>query len=262
MTINSKGGKKDFMPNHLKWKIGDKVGLLTIISRAPSRSGKTFWYCNCECGTKNYEISTKALSAITKKPHNCGCLNLIQISELGKKQFEDLSGQTFGKLLVLKPTEFRSAEAVVYECQCACGAIINVRSTSLRSGHTQSCGCLKSTGEFKISSLLSDNNISFEKEYIFKDFKYPDSFGIPRFDFLVKGTYVIEYDGLTHYETNGGWNTKNNLQIIQKHDELKNQFCIDNNIPLIRIPYWAYNDLQIQDLLLETSKYVYTKEVE
>jgi len=82
------------MPNHLKYQIGDKIGLLTIVSRAPNYGEKTFWYCDCECGTKNYEIGTKSLSLPTKKPHNCGCLNLIQVSELGKRGAKDLVLET------------------------------------------------------------------------------------------------------------------------------------------------------------------------
>lgn len=42
----------------------------------------------------------------------------------------------------------------------------------------------------------------------------------------------------------------------QEHDKLKNQWCKENNIPLIRIPYTRYNDLCIEDLLLETSNFI------
>ena len=36
------------MPNHIKYKPGDKIGLLTIIARAPNHGNKTFWYCDCD----------------------------------------------------------------------------------------------------------------------------------------------------------------------------------------------------------------------
>ena len=32
--------------------------------------------------------------------------------------------------------------------------------------------------------------------------------------------------------------------IQQEHDKIKNQYCIDNNIPLIRIPYWEYDSIE------------------
>jgi hypothetical protein len=36
---------------------------------------------------------------------------------------------------------------------------------------------------------------------------------------------------------------------------IKNQWCKENNIPLIRIPYTHLKDLSIEDLILETSKF-------
>jgi hypothetical protein len=59
----------------------------------------------------------------------------------------------------------------------------------LRLGLIQSCGCLKSIGEEKISKILTDNNIPFEREKIFNDFKPY------RYDFYVNNKYIIEYDG-------------------------------------------------------------------
>ena len=249
------------MPNRIKYKPGDKIGLLTIIERAPNHGKKTFWYCNCDCGTQHFEIGTDTLSKKNKvKPCNCGCLNKQQIIKLGKQSFKDITGQQFGCLLALEPTEKRSSESIIWKCKClSCGSIINVRSTFLRNRHTRSCGCLRSKGELKISNLLQENNINFQKEYIFTDFIYPNSNGIPRFDFYINNQYLIEYDGKTHFQSNGGWNTEENLKLIQLHDKYKNQYCKEHNIPLIRIPYYIYNTLTIQDLILETSKYVYTE---
>ncbi len=65
---------------------------------------------------------------------------------MSRKPPNDLSGREFGFLLVLH----RSAErgngikpVVKWECQCSCGKTIAVKSDSLLSGHTKSCGCKK-----------------------------------------------------------------------------------------------------------------------
>ena len=70
---------------------------------------------------------------------------------------------------------------------------------------------------------------------------------------------MIEYDGEQHFEKNiqnTGWNTKENFKKIQKRDLLKNKYCLNNNIPLIRIPYTHKENIVIEDLLLETSKFI------
>ena len=59
---------------------------------------------------------------------------------------------------------------------------------------------------------------------------------------------AIEYDGEQHYK-------KDNIfdyEYTHRHDEIKNQWCRENNVPLIRIPY----DLCLEDLLLETSNFI------
>lgn len=55
----------------------------------------------------------------------------------------DLTGQRFGRLTVIAPTEKRSCRSVIWICRCDCGEEIEVRATMLRSGHTTSCGCVK-----------------------------------------------------------------------------------------------------------------------
>ena len=35
-----------------------------------------------------------------------------------------------------------------------------------------------------------------------------------------------------------------NLLDQQKRDEIKTKYCIDKNIPLIRIPYWEYDNIE------------------
>lgn len=56
-------------------------------------------------------------------------------------KFRDLTGQRFGRLVVLKRIENRG-RFVCWLCKCDCGEEAKVTSNSLLSGHTKSCGCL------------------------------------------------------------------------------------------------------------------------
>ena len=42
---------------------------------------------------------------------------------------------------------------------------------------------------------------------------------------------------------------------LKAHDTYKNRWCKDNNIPIIRIPYTHLDNLELSDLLLETSPF-------
>lgn len=56
---------------------------------------------------------------------------------------KDISGQRFGRLVVLGPVRQNARRCVVWRCRCDCGEYTEATSSSLRSGHTSSCGCLR-----------------------------------------------------------------------------------------------------------------------
>lgn len=63
-----------------------------------------------------------------------------------------------------------------------------------------------------------------------------------RFDFFIpEANLCIEYDGIQHYENIFGndayLKTKNN-------DEIKDKFCLENKISLLRIPYYDFNKIE------------------
>ena len=53
----------------------------------------------------------------------------------------DLTGQKFGRLTVINREENDNRGRARWRCKCECGNIVVVASSSLRSGHTVSCGC-------------------------------------------------------------------------------------------------------------------------
>lgn len=60
---------------------GQKYGLLTVKSRAPDvivgkdNTPKIAWYCDCDCGTKNYIVTTDRLRVKKEPCRSCGCLS-------------------------------------------------------------------------------------------------------------------------------------------------------------------------------------------
>lgn len=54
----------------------------------------------------------------------------------------DLTGQRFGKLIALEPTNKRNTSgSIIWKCKCECGGIKETASQDLKSGHTTTCGC-------------------------------------------------------------------------------------------------------------------------
>lgn len=74
--------------------------------------------------------------------------------------------------------------------------------------------------------------------------------------------YLIEYDGIQHFAENHQWK-KDGYKITHSNDLLKNKYCFDNNIPLIRIPFnkqYTIQDIKIEAtscLLTPSNEYLY-----
>ncbi len=58
-------------------------------------------------------------------------------------KFIDLTGKKFGRLVVLKKVDNDKWGAHQWLCKCDCGEEKIIRGSSLKSGHTKSCGCLQ-----------------------------------------------------------------------------------------------------------------------
>lgn len=59
------------------------------------------------------------------------------------RKFKDLTGMRFGRLTVKEKTDKRnSARNIIWKCKCDCGNETYVSTSSLKSGHTRSCGCI------------------------------------------------------------------------------------------------------------------------
>jgi len=206
------------------------------------------------------KMNTKELGKYFNCSSDTICRKLKEQGIYPKKFYEDLTGQYFGKLYVLNKS-LKSNRKLYWDCLCECGNFTTVVGDNLRQGKTMSCGkChFKSQGEFIITNLLKNNNILFQREYKFDDLISSYHNMKYRFDFAIfqdqKLQYLIEFDGLQHYKTSSTWFTNDKLKIIQENDKKKEQYCLNNNIPLIRIPYTHLKKICLNDLLLETTKF-------
>lgn len=98
-----------------------------------------------------------------------------------------------------------------------------------------------SRGEIKIEEVLTNAGLIFEEEYSFPDLV--SSSGRPlRFDFAVFNDeyeleFLIEYQGIQHYEPKSKFGGYTGLRKQQYNDMKKREYCKKNNIILIAIPY-------------------------
>lgn len=119
--------------------------------------------------------------------------------------------------------------------------------------------CRSSKGEWKITEYLKAKEIAFVPQKKFKDCKYkamlPFDFYLPDFN------ACIEYQGIQHYQAvpfrqkrtkENYLKAEEKLKIQKECDLIKKQFCKDNQISLLEIKYYEYD--QIEKILEEFLK--------
>ena len=96
-----------------------------------------------------------------------------------------------------------------------------------------------------IKNFLKEKNITYIQEYKLPDLINPDTNNSLRFDFYIpdKDLY-IEYDGEQHFKPTGNFFNKEKFKYIQNLDSIKNNYCKENNLNLIRLNYKQIKDLK------------------
>ena len=233
-----------------------KYGYLTVIKRGPNnKNGRAQWICNCDCGKKGIIVLGSQLR--NGKTKSCGCYQREQVLKACRK---DLKGQTIGNFYVIESAGSGKG-GHLWRCKCLlCGnenAVINASNIE----DQYSCGCsISSKGEQKIKEILDNNDINYIQEKRFADCVFEDTKKTARFDFfLPEYNCLIEYDGIQHFISgNGKIDNEEKFKKTQQHDKIKNNYCLKNNILLIRIPYTHFNNITINDLLPKSSKFLIT----
>lgn len=128
---------------------GKTFNMLTVIDRGDDYIHKTGsriirYNCVCACGNKCLVRSHNLKSGKTK---SCGCFRGVVKKSKHHKGLDDLSGRTFNRWRVIRRSddyiEPSGRKVTMWQCVCECGFIKDVRSGSLKSGSSKSCGCLK-----------------------------------------------------------------------------------------------------------------------
>lgn len=206
---------------------GKRFGKLVVIDRY-YQYGETKWNCKCDCGNIT---QVKASSLRSGAIQSCGCKERV---------YEDLTGQKFGLLTVICKDEEETKKhgGIYWKCLCECGNKKTVYSGHLKSGNIISCGCSsKSNGEVVIEKFLNENRYKYIPQKSFSDLISING-GKLFFDFyLPEYNLCIEYDGKQHYESVEYFGGEESFQLQIKNDLLKNEYCKNNNIHLLRIPY-------------------------
>lgn len=232
---------------------GERFHRLLVLSFSHKRNNIYYWNCRCDCGVEKI-IDSGSLKKKTNPTKSCGCLNRETGKEWGpkngRKSVKDITGETFGRLLVQCDSGKRTSRGeVIWECLCKCGNVCFVSSPHLRRNeHTTSCGC-RSRQQSKLyestKRALSNLKVEIYKEEFpihQEPFAFTNKKSILYVDIMVwssqrNSLIAIECQGEQHYKPVDWWGGEEIYRDIVERDTRKRSCLALMNIPLIEIRY-------------------------
>lgn len=148
--------------------------------------------------------------------------------------------RSFGYDIITPKHEYKNGDSDVI-LKCDKGHLYKCKLHDFYNGN-RCPKCNQSKGEIRIRRYLENNNITYNEQYKFEDCKaqrkLPFDFYLPNYNL------IIEYDGKQHFEISSFFGNIDSFIGIKVRDTIKNIYCEKNNITLIRIPYWGYDDIE------------------
>ena len=194
----------------------------------------------CKCKLDGYEWEATPNSLLSER--GCPkCVGKYKTTEEFKQEMKEINNN-----IEILGEYINSATKIKCKCKLD-GYEFQMIPSNLLKG--QGCPkCNESKGEKRVAKYLDSRNIKYEPQYKFNDCRSKDR--LP-FDFYIPSLNIaIEYDGEYHYMiiTRGKNDTYerafNRFVGTKVRDTIKTIYCKENNIKLIRIPYWDFDRIE------------------
>lgn len=173
-----------------------------------------------------------------KKNLECGCETGVYRNRTAQEFINEVNNHAKEPYELV--SEYVNQNTIVL-LRHSCGFIWKVRPGDVLKGRSYcpKCGHIQSKGERLITGILKELEISFEPEKRLED-------SLQRFDFYIElndKKYAIEYQGRQHFEYSEFMHkSEEGFQHRLALDEKKRQYCKDNQILLLEIPYTDSNE--------------------
>lgn len=220
---------------------GQRFGRLVVLETIweSDKYNKPMVRCECDCGNEIIVAKNDVQSLHTQ---SCGCLQRERTSLARKRDWTGFISDS-GVELLYETSQNQKGQRL-WRARCFCGKYFEVLPTHIANNHVHSCGCNSgSSGEKMVEDILKAIKVEYKKQYAFDDCIDKQRL---KFDFAIfkndKLSCLIEYDGKQHYEPIEYFGGIDEYQDRVHKDNIKNEYCKNNFIPLYRFTYAESKD--------------------
>jgi very-short-patch-repair endonuclease/ribosomal protein S27E len=195
-----------------------------------------------KCNTCDNIWETKAYHFIHTKSGcpKCASENRGLKSRKTHEEFLNEINNKFPKKFEVIGQYIKASQKLEIKCN-TCNNNWNIAPNTLLSGI--GCPiCNQSKGESKIKYYLDINNIIYVRQKTFEECR---NIQVLQFDFYLPDQKIcIEYDGVQHFKPIEHFGGEERLKYTIENDKIKNNFCKENKIKMIRIPYTQLGNIE------------------
>lgn len=206
-----------------------------------SRGSKTIFYAKCDNNCEHDSYPVKAYHFTISESR---CPICYGTPKLTQEEFEDkVKALVDDEYIVLGEYISLTEKVLIKHNIKECGHIYSVNAGNFLYNTSRCPVCNESKGERKIRKYLENSNIKFNSQQ-----EYEGLVGINNgnlsYDFIVNDT-LIEYQGEQHdHYIDGFHRTYADFEKQLEHDRRKRQYAKDNNIKLLEIWYWDFDNIE------------------
>jgi hypothetical protein len=190
-----------------------------------------------KCNACDYEYFVFP-SSMTRRGTGCKECHLLstwKTDDQFRKEVFDLVEDEYAPL-----DEYKGFHEGIEWLHVPCKSKFTASPASFISSGKRCSSCHSSKGEEKIHQFLNGLNLSFTTEKTFEKLKDINKL---RCDFYIGNCILVEYDGEQHFQPIDYFGGDKGFQRTKSRDIIKNNYCIENDIPLVRIPFWEFHNI-------------------
>lgn len=203
--------------------------------------------CYCTKHNTTFTCEAKYIISLGRGCNECSHEKKVESCKLSIDEVITRVKEANPDVEIVDPDSYLGCEFPL-EIRCKkCGHIWSPPLSSMTANGIRCPTCSPEgyKGEIKISSELSKRNLIFQRQYKIPACKNKR---VLPFDFAILNDKeellgLIEYQGEQHYFPVKHFGGEQKFKDQQQRDTIKVDYCNDNNIPLLEIPYWNYNNI-------------------
>lgn len=255
---------KEYLNNKAINLLGKRFGKLIVLERDYDKQNqqindgklsKVFWKCKCDCGNYTVVQSTNLTNSHTQ---SCGCMVGEKLSEVVVKNALTNNGSLGEWILNNLPSDFlkkywsennklspfeipfRGSKEIYIICD-KCNTEYSITPYEFTYLNMRCHKCNIPKGENRIMEYLEKNQITYDCQVKFTGLVGLNG-GQLSYDFMANNI-LIEFQGEFHDGT-ARIQTEEGFEIQKEHDRRKREYAKKNNIELLEIWYWDFDNIE------------------